>query len=107
MISPWEVKLAAMAVGTSAGVVVTGIVAWTVVKLRRIAPSATPAAELQAVHDRLARIEDAVEAVALELERGGEAQRFTARLLAERMGEVPPLAPPRALGQHRSNNTPH
>jgi hypothetical protein len=108
VISPYEVKLAAMFIGTSAGVVVTGIVAWTVVKLRRpTTPAAPPAGELQALHDRLARIEDAVESVALELERGSEAQRFTARLLAERVGEVPPRGSQRASGQHRSTNTPH
>ena len=36
--------------------------------------------------DRLARIEQAVDAIAVEVERISEAQRFTTRLLAERNG---------------------
>ena len=48
---------------------------------------------------RLERIESAVEAIALEIERISEGQRFTTRLLAERSGEDPsrrsPAAPSR------------
>ena len=40
---------------------------------------------------RLERIEQAVEAVAIEVERISEGQRFTTKLLAERTGQgVPP-----------------
>ena len=42
---------------------------------------------------RLERIEQAIEAVAIEVERISEAQRFSARLLAERgAGRSPPGA---------------
>ena len=37
---------------------------------------------------RLERIEQAVDAVAIEVERISEGQRFTTKLLAERAGEV-------------------
>jgi hypothetical protein len=40
---------------------------------------------------RLNELVDAVDAIALEVERISEAQRFTARLLAERQAPAPPL----------------
>jgi len=40
---------------------------------------------------RLNELVDAVDAIALEVERISEAQRFTARLLAERQTSAPPL----------------
>jgi hypothetical protein len=40
---------------------------------------------------RLNQLVDAVDAIALEVERISEAQRFTARLLAERQAPSPPL----------------
>jgi hypothetical protein len=40
---------------------------------------------------RLHQLVDAVDAIALEVERISEAQRFTARLLAERQAPTPPL----------------
>ena len=42
------------------------------------------------VSARLERIEQAVDAIAIEMERVSEGQRFTTKLLAERTG--PPLA---------------
>ena len=48
---------------------------------------------LQDAHaaERLARIEAAVESIAIEVERISEAQRFTTRLLSERpAGALPP-----------------
>jgi hypothetical protein len=39
---------------------------------------------LEAVEERLYRLEQAIDAVAVEVERGAEAQRFTAKLLADR-----------------------
>jgi hypothetical protein len=45
------------------------------------------------VSARLDRIEHAVEAVAIEIERISEGQRFTTKLLSERAGETSPVAP--------------
>ncbi|HEY7233448.1 MAG TPA: hypothetical protein VH539_04820 [Gemmatimonadaceae bacterium] len=42
-----------------------------------------------ALEARLARIEEAVDTIALEMERMGEGQRFVTKLLAERAGQVP------------------
>ena len=43
-------------------------------------------AELAAIEARLQRIEQAVDAIALEAERIAEGQRFTTKLLSERAG---------------------
>ena len=58
--------------------------------------------EPAAFEDRLSRIEAIVEATALEVERIGEGQRFTTKLLQER--GIPAATSPRAPGQ---SITPH
>ena len=85
----------------------TGIVSWTIVRSLRARGGGTNPKELAALQERLARLEQAVDAVAVEVERGGEAQRFTARLLAERLGEGrlgegAPGAADRVLAPHNS-----
>ncbi|MGV3710596.1 MAG: AtpZ/AtpI family protein [Gemmatimonas sp.] len=52
--------------------------------------SATPPAPSREVTDRLAAIEQAVESVAVEVERISEGQRFTTRVLSERTHEAAP-----------------
>jgi hypothetical protein len=53
--------------------------------------------------ERLERIERAVEAVAIEVERISEGQRFTTRLLADRNGSLPGSGAPAGsgMGGHR------
>jgi len=51
-------------------------------------PAPPPVAPPDVV-DRLQRIEQAVEAVAIEVERIAEAQRFSAKLMAEQKRELP------------------
>ena len=46
--------------------------------------SRAPAAEIEPVMDRLLRIEQTLDSVAIEVERISEAQRFATRLLADR-----------------------
>ncbi|HET7553318.1 MAG TPA: hypothetical protein VFK04_18640 [Gemmatimonadaceae bacterium] len=60
-----------------------------------------PAAE--AIEARLERLENAVESIAVEMERVGEGQRFTTKLLVERGAVGAPVA---ARPQERVN-TPH
>lgn len=49
------------------------------------------------VAQRLARMEQAIDAIAVEVERISEGQRFTTKLLSERAGAEPARAlPPRA-----------
>ena len=55
---------------------------------------AAPPTQLDDLRDRLARIEQTVEATAVEVERVAEAQRFTSRLLAERASGAPAPRPP-------------
>ena len=57
-----------------------------------------PAVPLE-VAARLERIEQAVEAVAIEVERISEGQRFTTKLLSDRAGDVLPET--RARGAER------
>ncbi|HEX3866465.1 MAG TPA: hypothetical protein VHV78_06910 [Gemmatimonadaceae bacterium] len=56
-----------------------------------------------AVEQRLARIENAVDAIAIEVERVGESQRFATRLAAQR--EAGRIAGPRATDGRTT--TPH
>ena len=57
-----------------------------------------------ALEARLSRIEDAVETIAVEVERMGEGQRFVTKLLAERAQSLP--EPPKN-GQSGRVTTPH
>ena len=64
-----------------------------------IGRKSAPAASLKALEDRLARIEQIVETSALEIERIGEGQRFTTKVLTER------AAAPAALPAPSPRNT--
>jgi uncharacterized protein YicC (UPF0701 family) len=68
--------------------VLVGVLAQAWVKVRS---SRRPSNERLApgIEQRLERMEQAIESVAVEVERISEAHRFTAKLLAERGGEVP------------------
>jgi hypothetical protein len=57
--------------------------------LRRSAAGASPAGPSPELAGRLARIEQAIEAVAIEVERIAESERYSARLLTERLPERP------------------
>jgi len=54
------------------------------------------------VMNRLERIEQAVDAVAIEVERISEGQRFTTKLLSEGRGSEAPQISPSASAQNRS-----
>jgi hypothetical protein len=62
--------------------------AWAWAKTRT---TARPPLEISRVEERLARIENAVEAIAVEVERVSESQRFTTKLLAERAADEAPM----------------
>jgi hypothetical protein len=83
-----EVAIIAIIMGTLSGLFYPLIRAWA----RRLDGGATASAPaLRGVEDRLDRIERSVEAVALEVERISEGQRFVTKLLAEK---TPPQIPP-------------
>jgi hypothetical protein len=80
----------------AAGMTALGVVAkvtLTIIAQRKRAA----APELLEVRDRLARIEQAIDAMALEVERVSEAHRYTTRLLSERIPD--PARLPRGGGQ--------
>ena len=73
---------------------VAAILAWPLVSVAKALGArhtGTGAPELARLDARLARVEDAVDAIATEVERIGEGQRFLTRLHAERLAD--PAAP--------------
>jgi hypothetical protein len=56
--------------------------------VRRGTPADPALKRLREIEDRLARIEQAVDAIAIEIERISEAQRFQTKLLADREREL-------------------
>jgi hypothetical protein len=79
---------------------VTIILGYPVVRLitKWLEPRPVPPRELSSINGRLERIEAAVDAIAVEVERISESQRFTARLQSEH-------AAPRLLGPTDSSRT--
>jgi hypothetical protein len=73
--------------GQISGVILIVSLINAVVRSRRGGSTALPAADLRRVESRLSDMQDAIDAVAVEIERISEGQRFTTRLLAER-GEI-------------------
>jgi hypothetical protein len=55
----------------------------------RMAELTAPTQSNAALEARLSRIEEAVETIAVEIERMGEGQRFVTKLLAEGAGRLP------------------
>jgi hypothetical protein len=58
--------------------------AWASRRTDRLKPR-----RLEALEERLGRVEQAIDTVAVEVERIGEAHRFTAKLLTERLERLP------------------
>jgi hypothetical protein len=79
MVQPGEVAIVAIVFGTTA----TTILSLARMRLRS-KENHTPLTD-PGVDERLYRIEQAVDAMAVEIERMAESQRFTARLLSERL----------------------
>ena len=87
--APFDPDLVLMITGL--GIVCATIVAVRVATLRRQRSDALPPAELREIREHLNRLEQAVDAIALETERIAEGQRFTTKILAE--ATRVPLAP--------------
>ncbi len=72
------------------GIALGGRVLWRLGSKKQAAPPISAAAD-----ERLERLEQAVEAIAVEVERITEGQRFTVSLLSERLpGSLPLTKPP-------------
>ena len=78
-VDPGEVAIVAIVFGTTAGTILT------LAKMKMRANQQRSQIADPGVDERLYRIEQAVDAMALEIERMAESQRFTARLLSERL----------------------
>jgi hypothetical protein len=98
MEDPAKVMIVAMAFGS--GVYTVGIIVRAAVSHRKETGALERASGTPLTEVRLARIEQAVDAIALEVERISEGQRFTTRLLSEQ--SLQPKLPPLQL----SSNTP-
>jgi hypothetical protein len=61
--------------------------------LTRPGRSGLPPADLKEIRDGLGQLQQAVDIIALEVERLSEGQRFTTRLLVEKAKEVAPITP--------------
>ena len=85
-------------VGCFTGIVITA--------LKRKSSATLPSREIELrlsdIVERLARIENTFEATSIEVERISEAQRFTAKVLAERSVTPPPM-----VDRQRGSTTPH
>ncbi|MGH9204805.1 MAG: hypothetical protein ACRD2A_26565 [Vicinamibacterales bacterium] len=89
IVDPGEVAIVAIVFGTTSATLLS------LAKMRMRAKEQRTQLSDPGVDDRLYRIEQAVDAMALEIERMAESQRFTAKLVAER------LPTPEALPGHR------
>lgn len=82
---PAEVAVAAIIFGT------TSVTTITLARMRMQSKERRQWLPDASVEERLERIEQAVDAIALEVERMSESQRFTSRVLAERLPSPGPL----------------
>ena len=71
--------------------VVTIVLGFPIVRLitKWLEPRPVPPRELSTISGRLEKIEAAVDAIAVEVERISESQRFTARLQSEQSKRLP------------------
>lgn len=79
IVEPGEVAIVAIVFGTTAGTILS------LARMRFRSKQEHAQVGEAGVDERLYRIEQAVDAMALEIERMAESQRFTAKLLAERL----------------------
>jgi hypothetical protein len=73
--------------------VTTISIVW-IMRRPKIGAGGTSDSQLARLEDHLTRIEQAVDAIAVETERISEGQRFTTKVLAERVERVPNAIPP-------------
>src|SRR4051812_27336630 len=82
------------------GTIITSVLIISLAVTRRRSRGADPSA-IQLIAERLDRIEQAVDTIAIEVERVSEGQRFTSKLLADRAGEtLQPKSAPKVVTPH-------
>ena len=87
-----EMVVAITSMAFTFGTIITLVRLW----VNRSRSPATPPAQIEPLMDRLLRIEQTLDSVAIEVERISEAQRFTTKLLSDRE-KVPALADNRVV----------
>ena len=91
-----EGRMVVTIVAISSSVAIMGTIAWAYVERLKLRQGAN-AKQLGSIDDRLARMENAIDAMSVEVERISEGQRFTTKLLSDRAAK-PEQAPLRELG---------
>ena len=76
-------------VAISSSVAIMGTIAWAYIERLKLRPGAT-IKQLGSIDERLARMENAIDAMSLEVERISEGQRFTTKLLSAHSAEPTP-----------------
>lgn len=71
-------------------VITIGVITLAFITTRAKKQQSIGSAELKAIDERLARMEQAIDAMAVETERISEGQRFTTKLLSERIPDSLP-----------------
>ena len=74
-------------------IAIVAILSWATISIVRLfvnRNAVVKPAELREIDDRLLRIEQAVDAIAIEMERVAEGQRFATKVLADRAGATLP-----------------
>jgi hypothetical protein len=71
-------------------VITIGVITLAFITTRAKRHQTVGSAELNAINERLARMEQAIDAMAVETERISEGQRFTTKLLSERIPDSLP-----------------
>jgi hypothetical protein len=105
-LSDREVLAGGVLAGVTVGMLATTVFVVVLRQLSRLGRRATPGSRRADLAPRLDRIEAAVETIALEVERASEAQRYSAKLLTERLPDPVARAPlagraePRVLTPH-------
>jgi hypothetical protein len=92
--------------GAFGGMIATVVVMTVLRMLAKLVRRRTPAQPTVDTSPRLERIEQAIETIAVEVERISEAQRYSAKLLTERLPEATAPLPRRAVAPERVA-TPH
>jgi len=89
-VEPGDIVIVAIVFGSGVALFTPLVRAWA----RRLEGKTAAALPLAGVEDRLERIERAVEAMFIEVERISEGQRFVTKLLAEKAPmQIPPQNP--------------
>lgn len=88
-----EGQMVVAIVAISSSVAILGTIAWAYIERLKLRQGAN-FKQLGSIDERLSRMENAIDAMSIEMERISEGQRFTTKLLADRTpeGETDPVS---------------